>query len=65
MSEDNGMDRPMNEHDDGTVTIPLYVYQLLIERAAKLDWLEQAGVDNWEGYNAAMQSMPQYNKREE
>jgi hypothetical protein len=40
--------------DVETVTIPKSEYESLLEAQAKLDALEGAGVDNWEGYDDAM-----------
>ena len=40
-----------------TVTIPVDEYDEMLERLAKLDALEGAGVDNWEGYDWAMESL--------
>ena len=43
-----------------TVEIPLRVYERLMAAEDKLDALEAAGVDNWEGYDWAMEEF--YNK---
>lgn len=37
-----------------TITITVQEYKRLLEKADKLDALEGAGVDNWEGYDYAM-----------
>lgn len=39
---------------DETVTITKDEYQKLLESQRKLSCLESAGVDNWEGYEYAM-----------
>lgn len=43
------------DHADTMVTIPQARYKELLRAEAKLDALEQAGVDNWEGYSHAME----------
>lgn len=43
--------------DDKTITIPLEEYRLLRLRSYKLQALEDYGVDNWIGYEEAMQYM--------
>lgn len=43
----------MNEEEQ-TVTIPKVEYKRLLERAAFLQRLENAGVDNWEWYDSAI-----------
>jgi hypothetical protein len=40
-----------------TVFIQRSTYVDLVERKRKLDALEAAGVDNWEGYGEAMRSL--------
>jgi len=40
-----------------TVTIPKALYESLLEAKNKLDALEMAGVDNWTGYDYAMELM--------
>lgn len=47
------MDKPVCE----TVTISKRVYDTLLKAAEKLECLEAAGVDNWEGYGYAMEMM--------
>jgi hypothetical protein len=37
------------------VSIPLEEHLELLEKARKLEALEVAGVDNWEGYDFAME----------
>lgn len=37
------------------IAIPLKVYNMLVLRDFKLSCLENAGVDNWEGYDYAME----------
>jgi hypothetical protein len=39
------------------VTIPISQYRALMKDSAKLGALEEAGVDNWEWYGDAMQSL--------
>ncbi len=41
--------------EDRIVTLSVEVYDKLIERSDWLDYLEQAGVDNWEGISYARQ----------
>lgn len=40
---------------ESTVTISLDKYEMLLERSFKLECLERQGVDNWSGYDDAMQ----------
>jgi len=40
-----------------TVTISKKEYESLLEDSEKLSALEAAGVDNWEGYDNAMEMM--------
>lgn len=40
-----------------TVTIPKIHYDALVARRDKLEALEAAGVDNWDGYSEAMQNL--------
>jgi len=40
-----------------TVTISKKEYESLLEDSEKLSALEAAGVDNWEGYDDAMEMM--------
>ena len=42
-----------NENTEKMVTIPAAEYKSLLEDAAWLRALENAGVDNWEGYDYA------------
>jgi hypothetical protein len=42
-----------------TITITKSEYLELKKDAAKLACLEEAGVDNWEGYDFAMENMPE------
>jgi len=39
---------------DETITIPLAEYQRLLIANRELEALNRAGVDNWEGYDEAM-----------
>jgi hypothetical protein len=39
------------------VTLPLESYESLVKDSRKLSALEAAGVDNWEGYDIAMEMM--------
>lgn len=45
------------ENDDGTVTISMIAYNRLVEDSQWLSALEQAGVDNWQGYEDAQDIM--------
>lgn len=38
-----------------TIEIPLKKYKRLLKSEEKLNCLEAAGVDNWEGYDFAME----------
>lgn len=60
MSEDNGMDRPEIENEEGLVSIPLETYHNLLQRSAILACLENAGVDNWEGYSSSFDIMSHF-----
>ena len=40
-----------------TITISKKEYESLLEDSEKLSALEAAGVDNWEGYDNAMEMM--------
>ena len=52
------MSEPLrNVDEDGNVTIPLEVYEGLIQESRMLDALQAAGVDNWEGYSEAQELM--------
>lgn len=44
----------MENNEIKTVTITEERYDELIERSNWLDYLEMAGVDNWEGYSYAI-----------
>lgn len=44
----------MEEVMEETVTITKQEHERLLKAAAKLSWLEDGGVDNWEGYEDAM-----------
>lgn len=43
--------------DNASITIPLEEYNELCRAAAKLYVLEGAGVDNWPGYDYAMEML--------
>lgn len=43
--------------ENETVTILKTEYDELINRRNKLEALENAGVDNWDGYDFAMEAM--------
>ena len=43
----------MNDEEQ-TVTIPKVEYNRLLNRAERLQRLEDAGVDNWEWYDSAL-----------
>ena len=45
-----------------TTTIPLKEYESLQKDAEKLQALEQAGVDNWSGYDYAMEILRDWRK---
>jgi hypothetical protein len=47
----------MTTNNDGTVTLTSEEYNLLKLNNDKLHALEGAGVDNWEGYDIAMESL--------
>lgn len=42
------------------ITVPWSHYCDLVNAADKLAWLELFGVDNWEGYDEAMQALETY-----
>jgi hypothetical protein len=44
----------MSNPNEETVTIDLKTYQMLLLDSAKLEALEAAGVDNWDGYDEAV-----------
>jgi hypothetical protein len=48
----------MNKQD--TVSISRSKYEELIRRSNKLEALEQAGVDNWDGYEDAMDLLEEW-----
>lgn len=41
--------------DENTITIPIEEYRDLSERAEKYDCVRAAGVDNWDGWEYAME----------
>lgn len=43
--------------ENETVTIAKKEYESLLKASRKLTYLEWAGVDNWEGYDLAMEQM--------
>ena len=45
---------------DGNVTISLSMYEGLINNSNLLAALEAAGVDNWDGYDIAIDMMGEY-----
>jgi hypothetical protein len=47
-----------------TVTISKEEYESLLEDSNKLLALEGAGVDNWEGYDEAMEMMREMNEED-
>ena len=47
----------MSNATEETVTITQKEYDELLEREKKLDALEAGGVDNWELYDDAMETM--------
>ena len=42
---------------ESSITIPVKFYLSLIEKAKELQYLENFGVDSWEGYSEAMQAI--------
>lgn len=44
-------------NDDKTITISVELYEELIADQSFLEALQGAGVDNWEGYDAAQEMM--------
>ena len=52
----NGQNFMVNNMEE-TVTISKKEYESLLEDSEKLSALEAAGVDNWEGYDNAMEMM--------
>lgn len=40
-----------------TIEIPKSEYEQLVKDSAKLNALEGAGVDNWDGYSIAMEQL--------
>ena len=42
--------------DPNMVTIPIGEYTSLLDAALRLQCLEDAGVDNWDGYDFAMEA---------
>ena len=44
-----------------TATISKELYEVLLDRDQKLCALEAAGVDNWEGYDEAMNILEEWN----
>lgn len=53
--QDDGLDEYGNE-DSGSITISKQKYERLIESKKLLQALQNAGVDNWEGYDSALES---------
>lgn len=47
------------------ITVPLAHYGELVEAAEELMFLKAHGVDNWEGYDRAMQELADYYAAEE
>lgn len=48
-----------------TVTIPKKEYETLKKDQSKLIALENGGVDNWDGYEFAMEEMDKWEKEDE
>ena len=46
--------------DEEYVGIPLWEYEELKDHAKKLHFLEEAGVENWSGYDYAMENMANF-----
>ena len=53
----------LKHYNDGSVVLPLGEYECLFKESEKLTALENAGVDNWEGYGIAMSSLEDPNLR--
>jgi len=47
-----------------TATISKELYEALLDRDQKLCALEAAGVDNWEGYEEAMNILEEWNSED-
>lgn len=48
-----------------SITVPFEHYAKLVDDSDKLHFLEEFGVDNWEGYDEAMQALETYYSIEE
>ena len=57
---DDEYDDYEEDEDDHLVTIREADYEELERRSKKLRFLEEAGVDNWEGYDNAMEDMTNF-----
>lgn len=55
----------MNTNPDNTVTISLSEYNELIEDQELLQALQAAGVDNWDGYDLALEFLREDKENEE
>lgn len=47
-------------HENATVTISLEEYEDLLDESALLTCLRNAGVDNWDGWDYAMEAYEEY-----
>jgi hypothetical protein len=57
---DDEYDDYEEDEDDHLVTIREADYEEFERRSKKLRFLEEAGVDNWEGYDNAMEDMTNF-----
>ena len=57
---DDEYDDYEEDEDDDLVEIREADYEELERRSKKLRFLEEAGVDNWEGYDNAMEDMANF-----
>lgn len=48
-------------HNKETVTITKEEYERLLEEVAFLECLRACGVDNWQGYDDAVEMMEEFN----
>ena len=62
MSEDEEYTYPMADESEIFATIPLTELQELIEDSSFLQALRSAGVDNWEGYDFAVDDFQKEHK---
>lgn len=55
----------MNEEQKKTITITKEEYEELLDDSQLLDALREAGVDNWDGYDEAMEMLDEWNNESE